>query len=94
MLNLLFALALAASPEAKPATNVVCPVQGLKVTEKSKTVVVRGQEYRICCPGDCDSKLAKDPDKYLAKDGTPKNAGKATEKPSAGHEGHDMGHKH
>lgn len=82
MLDLLFALALTASPDVKPATNSVCPVQGLKVTEKSKTVIVRGQEYRICCPGDCDTKLAKDPDNYLEKDGTPKNLGKAAEKPS------------
>ena len=94
MLNLLFVLALTASPDAKPATNAVCPVQGLKVTEKSKIVVVRGQEYRICCPGDCDTKLAKDPDKYLEKDGTPRNAGKSDMKQPSGHEGHDMGGKH
>ena len=93
MLNLLFALALTASPDAKPATNVVCPVQGLKVTEKSKTAIVRGQEYRICCPGDCDTKLAKDPDKYLEKDGTPKNAAKTAEKPSSGPVGQE-GHRH
>ncbi len=91
MLNLLFAMALTASPDVKPATNAVCPVQGLKVTEKSKTVIVRGQEYRICCPGDCDTKLAKNPDKYLEKDGTPKNLKKAEGKPS-GHEGHGMDH--
>ena len=93
MLNLLLTLAIAASPEAKPATNTVCPVQGLKVTEKSKTVVVRGQEYRICCPGDCDTKLAKDPAKYLNEDGTPKNASKEMKKPSSDHAGHD-GHMH
>lgn len=88
MLNLLLTLAIAASPEAKPATNTVCPVLGLKVTEKSKTVVVRGQEYRICCPGDCDAKLAKDPGKYLNEDGTPKNAGKEGKKPSSDHMEH------
>ncbi len=93
MLNLLFALALAASPEVKPATNAVCPVLGQKVTTKSKTIAVRGQEYRICC-ADCDTKLAKDPDKYLEKDGIPKNAGKGDMKQPSGHEGHDMGHKH
>jgi hypothetical protein len=57
----------------KPATNTKCPVMGEKVTEKSKTVTVKGREYRICCPG-CGPKLTADPDKYLEKDGTPRNA--------------------
>ena len=48
---------------------------GGKVTEKSKTVVVKDREYRLCCAG-CDTKLLKDPAKYLEKDGTPKNAKK------------------
>jgi YHS domain-containing protein len=42
---------------------------------KSPKVVVRGQEYYICCKG-CDKKLQSDPDKYLEKDGTPKNVKK------------------
>ncbi|WP_043483969.1 hypothetical protein [Geothrix fermentans] len=75
MLNLLLTLAMTASPQAKPATNTKCPVLGGKVSEKSKTVVVRGQEYRLCCAG-CDATLLKNPDKYLEKDGTPKNAKK------------------
>lgn len=75
MLNLLLTLAVTAAPQAKPAANAKCPVLGGKVSEKSKTVAVRGQEYRICCAG-CDTKLLKDPDKYLEKDGTPKNAAK------------------
>ncbi|WP_257309918.1 hypothetical protein [Geothrix fuzhouensis] len=75
MLNLLLTLAIAASPQAKPATNTKCPVLGGKVSEKSKTVAVRGQEYRLCCGG-CDATLLKNPDKYLEKDGTPKNAKK------------------
>ena len=68
MLAPLFALALLATPAAKPipATNTNCPVLGGKVTESSKTVIVRGREYRLCCAG-CDTKLLKDPDKYLAK---------------------------
>jgi YHS domain-containing protein len=73
MLNLLLTLAMTASPQAKPATNAKCPVLGGKVTEKSKTVAVRGQEYRLCCAG-CDTTLLKNPDKYLEKDGTPRNA--------------------
>jgi len=77
MLAPLLSLALLAAPTAKPAaaTNKACPVLGGKVTEKSKTVVVRDREYRICCAG-CDTKLMKDPDKYLEKDGTPRNAKK------------------
>lgn len=75
MLNLLLTLAVTAAPQAKPAVNAKCPVLGGKVSEKSKTVAVRGQEYRICCAG-CDTKLLKDPDKYLEKDGTPRNAAK------------------
>jgi YHS domain-containing protein len=77
MLTPLLALSLLAAPGAKPApaTNAKCPVLGGKVSEKSKTVVVRGQEYRICCGG-CDTTMLKNPDKYLEKDGTPKNAGK------------------
>lgn len=88
MFNLMLTLALGVIPGAKPAMNAVCPVQGLKVTERSKTVTVRGQEYRICCPGDCDEKLAKDPDNYLKKDGTPRNAAKSEKKPASGHGGH------
>ena len=77
MLAPLFALTLLAATAAKPipATNTTCPVLGGKVTESSKTVTVRGREYRLCCAG-CDTNLLKDPDKYLQKDGTPKNAKK------------------
>lgn len=58
----------------KPATNTHCPVMGGKVNPaKGPRVVVRGQEYILCCPG-CDKKLAENPDKYLDADGTPKNA--------------------
>jgi len=75
MLNLLLTLAMTASPQVKTATNTKCPVLGGKVSEKSKTVVVRGQEYRLCCGG-CDTTLLKNPDKYLEKDGSPRNATK------------------
>jgi len=79
------AFVLVADPAPKPATNTVCPVTGEKVTAKSKKVVVRGQEYFYCCGG-CESKLKADPDKYLNKDGTPKNAPKKAE----GHDHHHM----
>jgi YHS domain-containing protein len=76
MLASLLALSILAAPAAKPANNTVCPVLGGKVTpSKSPKVVVRGQEYTLCCAG-CDATLLKDPDKYLRKDGTPKNAAK------------------
>jgi hypothetical protein len=77
MLAPLLVLSILAAPAAKPipATNTACPVLGGKVTASSKTVAVRGREYRLCCAG-CDVQLLKDPDKYLEKDGTPKNAKK------------------
>lgn len=78
MLTPLFfsALAILASPAASAPTNTICPVLGNAVTPgKSPIVTVRGRQYYICCPG-CDAKLIKNPDKYLEKDGTPKNAKK------------------
>ena len=73
-LFLAFAVAAAAlASTAKPATNTVCPVLGGKVDAKSPKVVVKGQEYLICCPG-CDKELLANPDKFLKPDGTPKNA--------------------
>ncbi|MBP1627108.1 MAG: hypothetical protein H6Q00_1583 [Holophagaceae bacterium] len=75
MLTILITAALVATPNLKPATNTVCPVGGDKVSAKSQKVVVRGHEYYLCCPG-CDKLLKANPDKYLEKDGTPKNAKK------------------
>ena len=76
MITLFLTAALVAAPTPKPATNIKCPVMGEKVNPaKSPKVVVRGQEYFLCCKG-CDKKLQADPDKYLEKDGTPKNAKK------------------
>ena len=74
MLNIFFALAVLAAPgTAKPATNTLCPVLGGAVDAKSPKVVVRGQEYRVCCMG-CDTKLKANPEHYLGQDGTPRNA--------------------
>ncbi len=76
MLAPLLALAVLATPAPKPATNTICPVLGNKVTPgKSPKVVVQGREYYLCCAG-CDTKLEKEPGKYLEKDGTPRNAKK------------------
>jgi YHS domain-containing protein len=61
------------SAKAAP-TNTICPVLGHDVTPgKSPVVTVRGRSYYICCTG-CDTKLAKNPDLYLGKDGMPRNA--------------------
>ena len=92
LLALTLTAALMAPGEApKPATNTLCPVVGDKVTPgKSPKVVVRGQEYYLCCGGmGCDKKLLADPDKYLEKDGTPKNAqGKKAPEAQKDHSGH------
>jgi len=68
---LFLAIAQEQQPTPKPAVNTLCPVMGSKVGENSKTVVIKGQTYRICCPP-CAAKLEKDPDKYLNPDGTSK----------------------
>lgn len=84
MLNTLFlSVAILAAPgveKPKSASNTRCPVLGNPVNKNLK-VAVRGQEYFLCCKG-CDKDLVADPDKYLNKDGTPKNAAKATPAPS------------
>lgn len=68
------ALVAALGTGASTPTNTICPVLGDKVTPgKSSTVEVRGRSYYLCCPG-CGPKLKADPDRYLMKDGTPKNA--------------------
>jgi len=56
---------------AKP-WNKVCPVRGGEVDQEVSTVEYNGKDYGFCCGG-CDSKFAKDPDKYsnnLSEDGT------------------------
>jgi len=64
-------LAAPAADAAKPATNVKDPVCKMSVNEKSATVAVRGQSYRICNKH-CGEALQKDPDKFLEKDGSVK----------------------
>jgi YHS domain-containing protein len=73
MLAPLLALSLLAAPAAKPvaATNIKDPVCKMAVTEKSATVSVRGQSYRVCNKH-CGEALQKDPDKFLEKDGSVK----------------------
>jgi len=64
-------LAAPAAEQAKPATNTKDPVCRMPVTAKSRTVAVRGREYRVCGK-DCAEALQKNPDKYLEKDGSVK----------------------
>jgi len=73
----LLSLALLAAPASKPipATNTVDPVCKMTVDAKSATVIVRDHEYRVCSKH-CATSMQKDPDKYLEKNGTPKNIGK------------------
>lgn len=74
--SLLTTLALVAAPAPpKPATNSLCPTCPMKVSDKDPQVVVRGRAYRVCCKT-CGGDLEKAPDKYLEKDGTPRNAAK------------------
>ena len=70
-----FAPALLLAADPAPATNTQCPTCPMKVSGKSPTVAVRGRLYRVCCM-DCGRDLQKNPDQYLGKDGTPKNARK------------------
>jgi len=73
VLTILVTAALVAAPaQATPPTHARCPVQGCKVTAKDPTAVVRGRSYSVCCAM-CKAELEKHPDKYLNKDGTPKN---------------------
>ncbi|OIQ74945.1 hypothetical protein GALL_433950 [mine drainage metagenome] len=74
----LLSLAVLAAPapaKAKPATNVKDPVCGMAVPAKAPTVTVHGREYRVCGKA-CGDSPQKHPEKYLEKDGTPKNAKK------------------
>lgn len=51
--------------------NAVCPIKGNPVEEGTAIVEYNGKAYGFCCPG-CDSKFAKDPEKYsknLSEDG-------------------------
>ena len=73
MLALFLTLTLTASPQARPATNSVCPVCASEVYRDSRTTAVGSQNYRLCC-GECGKSLAKQPETYLEKDGTPRNA--------------------
>jgi len=73
LITTMIILAAPGAQKAKPARNTMCPGCGGAVTAKSPTATVRGQAYRFCCP-DCGEMVQKNPDKFLLKDGTPKNS--------------------
>ena len=63
------------------ATNTICPVMGQPVVAgRDREVVVREGYYLVCCDG-CGPELAEHKEKYLDKDGRPKNAPKGSDKP-------------
>lgn len=49
---------------SKEPWNKICPVKGNEVEADSPTVEYNGRVYAFCCPG-CDTKFAKNPEKYL-----------------------------
>lgn len=61
------------TPKVKPAVNKTCPGCGSAVDAKSPTAVVRGRAYRFCC-SHCGEMVQQNPDKFIEKDGTPRNA--------------------
>ena len=64
------------------ATNAICPVMGEPVVAgRDREVIVREGYYLVCCDG-CGPELAEHKDKYLEKDGRPKNAPKGSGKSS------------
>ncbi len=65
--------AMAGMHQMAQATNTICPVSGYPVKPGMGIVVtIRGHRYRVCHVTDA-KKLVADPDRYLTKDGTPKN---------------------
>lgn len=57
--------------KTKDPWNKVCPVKGNPIEADSPTVEYNGKIYAFCCPG-CDTKFAKNPEKYaknLSEDG-------------------------
>ena len=56
---------------SKEPWNKVCPVKGNPIEADSPKVEYNGKVYAFCCPG-CDTKFAKNPEKYaknLSEDG-------------------------
>jgi hypothetical protein len=63
------------------ATNTICPVMGEPVQAgRDREVVVREGYYLVCCDG-CGPELADHKDKYLDRDGRPRNAPKNADDP-------------
>lgn len=56
----------AAETKPKPYPIDTCLVMGDKVEKDSPSVVVEGQEFKVCCKS-CIKKITADPKGYLAK---------------------------
>ncbi len=81
------------------ATNTLCPVMGEPVKAgRDREVVLRAGYYLVCCDG-CGPELAEHPEKYLDKNGRPRNAPKEPEggkrpAPDAPQPPENSGHQH
>ena len=80
------------------STNTLCPVMGQPVKPgRDREVVIRGNYYLVCCDG-CGPDMADNPDKYLDKEGRPKNApkdeGSRTREPQAPAQPDHSEHQH
>ena len=76
------------------ATNTICPVMGNAVKPgRDREVVVGGEYYLVCCES-CGPEMAEHRDKYLDKDGRPKNSPKEPPKPKTGETDPPQEHKH
>lgn len=63
------------------ASNTICPVMGEPVEAgRDREVVLQEGYYLVCCDG-CGPEMAEHKEKYLDKDGRPKNAPKDSDKP-------------
>lgn len=56
----------ATETKAKPYPIDTCLVMGDKLDKDAASVVVEGQEFKVCCKG-CIKKIQADPKGYLAK---------------------------
>ena len=57
----------AATTMAVNVGNVICPVRGEKINEKTKVLYEHeGKVYNLCCAG-CVDEFKKDPSKYVMK---------------------------
>ena len=76
------------------ATNTLCPVMSQPVKPGRDREVVVGGEYYLVCHDGCGPEMAEHKDKYLDKDGRPKNAREEAPKPKTEESVPAPEHKH